>query len=165
MKRIIVPIVGLITIGTLIGGNLYWKNNVNETVQAAKQALTEEESNASNQISSEKKSVKQIKKEYSALFEELEAQETSKIDQLMVAAKADYVSKKDSKTEIITKYQETAQELEKRADQSFNALYQQLQYDLEKNGHNVKEAEQFQRTYKEKKKERYTRIPSQVKDF
>ncbi|AZV45315.1 hypothetical protein BAOM_4737 [Peribacillus asahii] len=165
MKRIIVPIVGLITIGTLIGGNFYWKHNVNETVQAAKQALTETESNASNQISSEKKSVKQIKKEYSALFEELEAQETSKIDQLMVAAKADYVSKKDSKTEITGKYQETAQELEKKADQSFNALYQQLQYDLEKNGHNVKEAEQFQRTYKEKKKERYKRILSQVKDF
>ncbi|MFJ8266853.1 hypothetical protein [Peribacillus asahii] len=162
MKRIIVPIVGLITIGILIGGNLYWKHNINET---AKQALTEKESNASNQISSEKKSVNQIKKEYSALFEELEAQETSKIDQLMVAAKADYISKKASKTEIITKYQETAQELEKQADQSFNTLYQQLQYDLEKNGHNVKEAQEFQRTYNEKKKERYTRILSQVKDF
>jgi len=165
MKRVTIPIVGLITIGTLIGGNLYWKHNVNETAQAAKQALTNKESNASNQDSSKKKSVKEIKKEYKVVFNELEAQETSKIDQLMIAAKADHVSKKASKTEIMEKYQEAALELEKQADQSFNTIYQQLQYDLEKNGHNIEEAQEFQRTYTLKKRERSTRILDQVKDF
>ena len=45
MNRVIVPIVSLVTIGTLISGNLYWSNNLQATAQQAKQALNKDASN------------------------------------------------------------------------------------------------------------------------
>lgn len=211
MKRSILAVVSIVSIGSLIGGNIHWNQKVDATTQKAKQSLnigysesitksstnvtnTESggssisQSNASNSKENKatetnkdkenttntnsanangdkKKSVAAIKKEYNALFNELETQETSKVDQLMVQAKADYVSKKGTKTEVMAKYQAVSQQLEAQADQSFNAIYQQLQYDLEKNGYSLNEAQQFQQTYNSKKASRAKRVASEIKGF
>ncbi|PLS17816.1 hypothetical protein CVD28_08945 [Bacillus sp. M6-12] len=113
----------------------------------------------------QKKTLEEVKGSYRSLFGELEAQETSKIDQLVVQAKADYVSKKLSKTEVAAKYQGTAIEMQSSADRSFNILFQQLQSDLEKNGYSLNEAQVFKREYQAKKDERTSRIISQVQGF
>lgn len=223
MKRIFIVAVGILTVGTLIGGNMYWNQKVDATTQKAKQSLHKEQSHSSskssttsnisvsktssnsveptsnNQMSNsietsstktntttsgeiedhettqattasstnenKKKTVADIKKEYTELFNELEAQQTSKVDQLVVQAKADYVSAKGTKTEVISKYQAVAQQLEAQADQSFNVIYRQLQYDLEKNGHSLNEAQEFQQTYNSKKASRAKRISSEIAGF
>lgn len=121
--------------------------------------------NTDNHDSNKKKSVEEIKGYYYPLFQELEAQETSKVDQLMVQAKADFISHKGTKSEIISKYQGVASMMEQNADRAFNAIYQQLQYDLEYNGHSLNEAQEFQQTYNAKKQERLSRVLSQMKDF
>lgn len=166
MKRIILVVVCIIAIGTLIGGNIYW----NQKIDATKQSLNEDLSDSSTTSSTKsnenkKKTVAEIKKEYGAIFNELEAQQTSKVDQLVVQAKADFVSNKGTKTEVVAKYQTVSQQLEAQADQSFNAIYQQLQYDLEKNGHRLNEAQEFQQTYKSKKEDRANRISSEISEF
>ena len=147
MKRVILLVVCILTIGILVGGNIYWGQKVKATAEKAMAALNQgssstkesteskstdkdTDSNSSSQSSDDKtnsksadstkttnedsksstedgtnnedkqKSVAEIKKEYNPLFSELEAQETSKVDQLVVEAKSEYVSKKSSKTEI-----------------------------------------------------------------
>ncbi len=124
-----------------------------------------EDKTSPNTNGDKKKTVAEIKNKYNKVFQELEAQETSKIDQLVVQAKADYVSKKSTKTEIVAKYQAVSQQLEAKADQSFNIIYQQLQYDLEKNGHNLNEAQEFQQTYNAKKESRVNRVASEIQGF
>jgi hypothetical protein len=110
-------------------------------------------------------SVAEIKAEYQSVFNDLEIQETSKIDQLIVQAKADYVSNKLSKAEIAAKYQEAAATLQSNADNTFNAIYQQLQNDLEKNGHNPNEAVEFKNNYEAKKQQRLSRVINEVQNF
>lgn len=106
-----------------------------------------------------------IKEKYTPLFNELKVQETSKVDQVLVEAKAEYISKKSSKSEIVAKYEGVSQQLETNADRSFNIIYQQLQLDLEKNGHSLNKAQEFQRTYNSEKQERSNRILSAIEKF
>ncbi|OMF61534.1 hypothetical protein BK139_06755 [Paenibacillus sp. FSL R5-0490] len=111
------------------------------------------------------KSLAEIKTYYNSLFSELEAQETSKIDQLVVEAKAEIISKKTPMSELIGKYQSYAGLMERNADSTFNTLYQQLQFDLESNGYSLNEAQEFQQTYNAKKQERKSRVISQLKNM
>ena len=87
------------------------------------------------------------------------------MDQLVVQAKADFVSNKGTQSELVSKYSEMGAVLEQNADITFNSIYQQLQYDLEHNGYSLNEAQEFRQTYNEKKEERLTRIISQIRDF
>lgn len=105
-----------------------------------------------------KKSLPEIKEYYLSLFDELEVQETSKADQLLVQAKADQVSGKYSKSELADKYQDLSKQLEQNADQTFNVLYEALHSDLSKNGHSTSEAKEFKTAYTTKKQERIERI-------
>ncbi|MBG9544671.1 hypothetical protein ABE29_18445 [Cytobacillus firmus] len=111
------------------------------------------------------KSLAEIKTYYNSLFTELEAQETSKIDQLVVEAKAEIISKKKPASELIGKYQSYAGLMERNADSTFNTLYQQLQFDLESNGYSLNEAQEYQQTYNAKKQERKSRVISQLKNL
>ena len=97
----------------------------------------------------------EIKTAYRDAFTDLEVQQTSHMDQLLVQAKADYVSGKLSKADLAVRYQAAATTLERNTDQLFNALYQQMQTDLEKNGHSANEAIEFRNEYQAKK----TRTP------
>ena len=105
----------------------------------------------------------EIKTAYRDAFTDLEVQQTSRIDQLLVQAKADYVSGKLSKPDLAVRYQIQATTLESTTDQLFNALYQQMQNDLEKNGHSANEAIEFRDQYQAKKQERFTHVISQIK--
>jgi hypothetical protein len=134
--------------------------NKNENEESSMNPKTEQQNQKP-----EKKSLEQIKSDYEALFRELEAQETSKADQLVVEAKGEYVSGKLSKAELAAKYKEIASIMEKNADRQFYALYQQLQIDLDKNGYNINEAQSFKNTYEAKKQERISRVTSQVSQF
>lgn len=120
-----------------------------------------EEGNSDN----EARTLDDIKKEYTSAFNELEVEETSKVDQLVVEAKADYVSGKATKSELIAKYSQAATLMELNADKAFQVLYQQLQYDLETNGYDISEADKFQQTYSKKKQARLDRVASEVKGF
>ena len=175
MKRIILIVVCIVTIGTLIGGGIYWNQKIDATSQKAKQSLdqsptnstnkAQEDSTSSNANEDKKKTAAAIEKEYTALFNELEAQETSKLDQLLVEAKAEYISGKGTKQELTTKYQAVLKQLEANADKSFNIIYQELQYELERNGHNPKEAQQFQKTYNSEKESRAERLVNEINEF
>lgn len=112
-----------------------------------------------------KPTVTEIKNKYSTLFNELKAQETSKIDQLVIQAKSEYVSGNISLSKLITKYETTASAMEQNADNSFNMIYQQLEYDLEYYGYSLNEAQEFRRAYSAEKQERLSRIISQLQDF
>ena len=107
----------------------------------------------------------EIKSAYRDAFTDLEVQQTSGMDQLLVQAKADYVSGKLSKADLAVRYQNEATTLERNTDQLFNALYQQMQADLEKNGHSANEAIEFRDQYQAKKQERLTRVISQIQNF
>ncbi|MBB6446091.1 hypothetical protein [Bacillus benzoevorans] len=106
-----------------------------------------------------------IKSAYRAAFSDLEVWEGSKIDQIVVQAKADYVSGKYLKEDLLVKYQEIALSLEDQADQSFNAIYQQLEADLQKNGHDPNEAVSFRNEYQQKKAERQSHVISELSEF
>jgi len=93
----------------------------------------------------------EIKSAYRKTFSELEVWEGSNIDQIVVQAKADYVSGKYTKEDLLVKYQEIALSLEDQADQFFHAIYQQLEADLNKNGHDQNEAVSFKNEYEQKK--------------
>ncbi len=110
-------------------------------------------------------SLEEIKEAYRTVFSDLEVQETSRADQLMVRAKADYVSGKMTKSDLVVKYQDAATALEQNADKTFNTIYNQLLADLEKYGHNPSEAVEFKNEYEAKKQERLTRIISELKAF
>lgn len=110
-------------------------------------------------------SLEEIKAAYEEIFTELEIIEGSKIDQLVVQAKADYVSGKYSKEDLAVKYQETARSLEAKADQAFQTIYKQLELDLEKNGHDVSEAGIFKKEYERKKNERLMQVVEKVAEF
>ena len=110
-------------------------------------------------------SLEEIKTAYREVFTELEIQENSKLDQVVVQAKADFVSKKYSKDELIAKYQEFAELLETNADKTFNAYYKQLQLNLEKYGHDVNEAIPFKNEYNTKKQERMTHVINELSQF
>ncbi len=107
----------------------------------------------------------EIKSAYYETFSELEVLENSKIDQVVVQAKADYVSGKYSKEDLVVKYQETALALEARGNTAFQVVYQQLEYDLEKNGHDVTEAVVYRNEYERKKSERLSHMISQFSKF
>ena len=107
----------------------------------------------------------EIKTAYQGAFTDLEVQQTSHMDQLLVQAKADYVSGKLSKADLAVRYQDAATTLEGNTDQLFNALYQQMQTDLEKNGHSANEAIEFRDEYQAKKQERLTHVISQIQNF
>ena len=113
----------------------------------------------------EGKSLSEIKSAYQKMFSDLEIQETSTLDQLVVQAKADYVSGKYSKSELVSKYGSTATQIEKQADQSFNAIYSQLQSDLSQYGHDPNEASQFRSEYNRKKQARLSHTMSQLQGF
>lgn len=115
-----------------------------------------EEAKTSNDLN--KKSLPEIKEYYLSLFDELEVQETSKADQLLVQAKADQVSGTYSKTELADKYQDLSKQLEQNSDQTFNVLYEALHADLSKNGHSTSAAKEFKTAYNTKKQERIERI-------
>ena len=51
--------------------------------------------------------------------------------------------KKEQKLKLSPNINAVSQQLEAKADQSFNVIYQQLQYDLEKNGHSLNEAQEY----------------------
>ena len=107
----------------------------------------------------------EIKNAYRDAFTDLEVQQTSSMDQLLIQAKADYVSGKLSKSDLAVRYQSEATTLESNTDQLFNALYQQMQNDLEKNGHSANEAIEFRDQYQAKKQERLTHVISQIQNF
>lgn len=111
------------------------------------------------------KTSQEIKAAYRTIFYDLEVQETSKVDQLLVQAKADYVSGKLSKADLLVKYQDAAVTLERNADQLFNTLYSQLQTDLEKNGHGLNQAAEFKNEYQTKKQQRLSRVINQLQNF
>ena len=106
-----------------------------------------------------------MKSAYQKMFSDLEIQEKSTLDQLVVQAKADYVSGKYSKSELVSKYGSTATQIEKQADQSFNALYSQLQSDLSKYGHDTNEATEFKSEYNREKQARLSHTISQLQGF
>ncbi|KAA9014192.1 hypothetical protein [Niallia endozanthoxylica] len=110
-------------------------------------------------------SLEQIKAAYRTIFSDLEVQETSRADQLMVQAKADYVSGKMTKSDLVVKYQDAATALEQNADKIFNTIYNQLLDDLEKYGHNPSEAVEFKDEYEAKKQQRLARIFSELEAF
>lgn len=110
-------------------------------------------------------SLEDIKAAYRKTFSELEILEGSKIDQIVVQAKADYVSGKYTKEDLLGKYQEIALSLEEQADQSFHAIYQQLGADLKKNGHDQHEAVSFKNEYEQKKEERQSQVISELSEF
>ncbi len=110
-------------------------------------------------------SLAEIKAAYQEVFTELEVQEGSKVDQVVVQAKADFVSKKYSNDELIAKYQEFAELLETNADKTFNTYYKQMQLNLQKYGHDVNEAIPFKNEYNAKKQERMTRVISELSQF
>ncbi|MDZ5471905.1 hypothetical protein SM124_09110 [Bacillus sp. 31A1R] len=66
------------------------KNDKNKTALQSKNVHKGKTEKAT--IKDEEKSLEEIKGKFNSLFSELEAQETSKIDQLVVEAKAEYVS-------------------------------------------------------------------------
>lgn len=107
----------------------------------------------------------EIKSAYYETFSELEVLENSKIDQVVVQAKADYVSGKYSKEDLAVKYQETALALEAQSDRAFQAIYQQLEYDLEKYGHDTSEAVVYRNEYERKKSERLSHMINQFSKF
>ncbi len=111
------------------------------------------------------KTVADIKAAYQKIFSDLEVQEMSNIDQLVVQAKADYVSKKLSKADIAVKYQDAATVLESNADKTFNLIYQNLEFDLKKYGYDTNEAAEFKNEYQTKKQERLLRVINQVQSF
>lgn len=113
----------------------------------------------------EGKSLSEIKSAYQRMFSDLEIQQTSTLDQLIVQAKADFVSGKYSKSELVNKYGATATQIEKQADQSFNALYSQLQLDLSQYGHDQNEATEFRSEYNRKKQARLSHTISQLQGF
>lgn len=112
-----------------------------------------------------KKSLSQLKEKYNAAFQELEAEETSKVDQLVVQAKADYVSKKATKSELLAKYSQAATIMEQNADKAFNVLYQQFQYDLETQGYDISVADEYKAAYQNKKQARLDRVVEDVNSF
>lgn len=140
--------------------------NIDSTIENGNnQTSNKDAQSANNKNGNEKPTLKEIKDEYYSIFTELEALETSKVDQLVVQAKADYVGKKSTVSELITKYQEASVILEKNADQSFNNIYKQLQYDLEYYGYDTNEAQEFKQAYEAKKQERLSRVLSQINEF
>jgi len=110
-------------------------------------------------------SLNDIKSAYRTIFSDLEIQEMSRVDQLMVQAKADYVSGKLTKSDLTVKYQDAAVALERNADQTFNTVYNQLQIDLEKYGHSPSEAVEFRSEYQTKKQERLTHVINELQNF
>ncbi|WP_071393400.1 hypothetical protein [Bacillus tuaregi] len=110
-------------------------------------------------------SLEEIKGNYRKIFSDLEVQETSRVDQLVVKAKADYVSGKLSKADLAVKYQDAAMTLEQNADKMFNTIYNQLLVDLEKYGHDTNEAAEFKTEYQTKKAQRLAHIISELEDF
>ncbi|MDP4171789.1 MAG: hypothetical protein Q8906_14350 [Bacillota bacterium] len=144
------------------------QNEVNQTATAGSTPTNGSGTTSSasdNASTPQKKTVEEIKSQYRSLFSELEAAETSKIDHLVIAAKAEYVSKKTAKSELAVKYQSIAKQMEQSADNSFNVIYQNLQYDLDKNGYSLNEAQEFHVAYNAKKQEHLNRIISQVRGF
>ena len=111
------------------------------------------------------KSLSEIKTAYRAIVTDLEVQETSKLDQLIVKAKADHVSGKYNKDDLIDKYSASATTLEGRADQLFNAIYTQLEKDLSQNGYDTNEALEFRNEYNSKKQARLNHMLDQLEDF
>lgn len=127
---------------------------------ASKKKTNVASSETEDQLSNDpnKKSLTEIKEYYLSLFDELEVQETSKADQLLVQAKADQVSGNYSKSELTAKYQDLSKQLEQDADQTFNVLYEALHSDLSKNGYSTSAAKKFKTAYSTKKQERIERI-------
>lgn len=168
MNRIILITVCLLAIASITSGTLYWSKQQEEIVNKAKLTLKNvqaaelsqpKKADIPEQIKVEdKKSLSEIKDYYISLFDELEVQETSKADQLLVQAKADQVSGKLTKAEVTTKYQDLSQKLEENADQTFNLLYEAVHADLRRSGHSTSAAKEFKTTYHAKKKERIERI-------
>lgn len=172
MNRIILITVCLLAITSITSGSLYWSKQKEETVNKAKVTLKNVQAAERSQSTKadlpeqtkgeDKTSLSEIKDYYISLFNELEVQETSKADQLLVQAKADQVSGKFSKAEVTTKYQALSQKLEQNADQTFDLLYESVHADLSKNGHSKSEAKEFKTSYHAKKKERIDRIMTKL---
>lgn len=173
MNRIILVTVFLLAIASITSGSLYWNKQQEEIINKAKLTLNNVEASektkesgaveskkteSTNSNMPDKKPLNEIKDHYVSLFNELEVQETSKADQLLVQAKADQVSGKFTKAELTTKYKDLSQKLEQNADQTFNVLYESLNSDLTKNGHSTSEAKEFKTIYNTKKQERIERI-------
>lgn len=136
-----------------------------ETKTTKESETTTEEQEATSPNENTTPSLQEIKDEYYVIFSELEAQETSKVDQLIVEAKADYVGNKVPLSQLISKYQEAATLLEQNADRTFNTIYQQLEIDLERYGYSKENAVEFRQAYNAKKSARSTRILSQIQSF
>lgn len=149
--------------GNVEGDNL--ESSTNLTDKKSSNGKNSKDTGSNSDKEDDTVSLDEIKDYYQNLFSELEAQETSKVDQLIVEAKADFISKSMSKSDLIVKYQETATVMEKNADHLFNIIYKNLQYDLERNGHNLNEAQEFKQTYDAKKEERLVRVIKQVSNF
>lgn len=147
-----------------VAADTFNKTTNEEPAEESSKAAASNDSVSSNN-EAKKHTVEEIKAAYYPLFQELEAQETSKIDQLVVQAKADFLSSNAPASEILQKYEQIASGMEQNADRAFNALYQELQYDLEKNGHSKAEAEEFRQTYNAKKQARLQRIVDQMGSF
>ena len=111
------------------------------------------------------KTLAEIKSAYRTIFTDLENQESSKMDQLLVKAKADYVSGKYSQAQLTSKYSNAAAQLDRSADQMFNAIYAQLQADLTKYGHDPQEAVAFRSEYNSKKQARLSHAVNQLQNF
>lgn len=146
--------------GTNFSGNTANAGANNDSAKSAEKAndgdITVEAQGSSSAIPGT--SLEEIKAAYKEVFTELEVQENSKVEQVTAQAKEDLASKKYSKDELIAKYQELAEYMEKNADKTFNAYYQQLQYNLEKYGYDVNEAVPFKNEYNTKKQERMANV-------
>jgi hypothetical protein len=126
---------------------------------------TTEESSNTTSTPSKGKSLEDINSAYGQVFSDLEVQVTSNLDQMLVKAKADYVSNKYSKIDLALKYQEAAKTLESNADKAFNTYFQQMQKDLERYGHDPNAAETFKNEYEVKKQERTSHLMGQLQNL
>lgn len=110
-------------------------------------------------------SLADIKAAYQDGFSELAIWQGSTIDQIIVQAKADYVSGLYTKESLLAKYQELALTLEAQADEFFEAIYLDLENELERNGYPLSEAEVFRKEYERKKAERLQQVVDKLSDF
>ncbi|OZM56504.1 hypothetical protein CIB95_12080 [Lottiidibacillus patelloidae] len=98
----------------------------------------------------------EIKKRYSAAFEELYSQVNNKVTELMQAAYKEYMQKKERGEDIsylyfFTKYNRAAKNLEEATDEAFYSIYDSFVDELNTYGYDTEIANNYKSTYENKK--------------
>ncbi len=111
-----------------------------------------------------------IVKSYLGTFESLEAQANERLNHLIKRAHNEYKDKKANKESIsypyfYVKYKTAGEELESLADRSFYVIYEALQQDLVKHGHDPEAAAHLVTTYEKAKKARETALFNKVQEY